>query len=79
MTKKEAFRFWGESALAAVAGLLAVLTAVWPDWVEGVFGFEPDRGNGSFEWALVVGCCIVAGACTGLARREWRRAAPTRA
>jgi hypothetical protein len=72
------FRFWGESAAAAVACFLSVLTLVWPAWVEGVLGIEPDHGNGSFEWGLVVGCWIATGMCAAIARQEWRRAQPTR-
>jgi hypothetical protein len=47
---------------------------VWHDWIEGVFGFDPDHHNGSFEWELVVVCCVVSLAAAYLARREWRSA-----
>lgn len=68
--------FWVESALASFSAFLVVLTAVWHDWVEGIFGFDPDRHNGSFEWELVVVCCLISVVFTVLARHEWRRAAP---
>jgi hypothetical protein len=76
MRQKLRFRYWSESAAAAVACFLAVLALVWPKWVEGVFGIDPDHGNGSFEWELVVGCWIVTGMCAAVARRDWRRAEP---
>jgi len=79
MRERPRVRFWGESVLAAVDGLLALLTLAWHDWVEAVFGFNPDHHNGSFEWTLVAVLLIGAGLCTALARREWRRAAPARA
>jgi hypothetical protein len=68
-------RFWAESVLASVTGFLTVLTLVWRDWVEGVFGFDPDQHNGSFEWELVGVCAVATVIFSLLARREWRRAA----
>jgi hypothetical protein len=67
--------FWLELTLASVTAFLAVLTLVWHDWIEGVFGFDPDHHNGSFEWELVVVCCVVSLVAAYLARREWRSAA----
>lgn len=67
--------FWIESVLGSFTAFLMVLTAVWHDWIEGIFGFDPDRHNGSFEWELVVVCCLLTAAFAMLARREWRRAA----
>ena len=40
--------------LGVVGLLAAVLTKVWPDWIEGVFHVDPDHGNGSVELAVVV-------------------------
>ena len=39
-----------------------------------LFGVDPDGGDGSLEWALVVGTGLVAVTCLGWARVEWRRA-----
>jgi hypothetical protein len=50
-----------------------VLTLAWRDWIEGVFGFDPDHHNGSFEWELVIVCCLVTVASFVLARRQWHR------
>jgi hypothetical protein len=67
-------RFWIESTLAAVTGLLAVLTAIWRDWLE-VFGIAPDYHSGSTEW-LIIGVLFVSFLAFALAARvEWRRAA----
>jgi predicted lysophospholipase L1 biosynthesis ABC-type transport system permease subunit len=65
--------FWVEFVLATATGLLAALTAAWPVWIEGLFGVDPDHGNGSTEWIVVVVCAAVAVLCASLARREWRR------
>ncbi len=71
-------RFWVELAVAVVSVFLVLLTLVWRDWIEEVFGVDPDHGNGSLEWLIAV--AFVAAAivfCAG-ARREWRRTIPRR-
>jgi len=73
MANRLRLRFWTESVFACITGIVAVLTAAWPDWIEGVFGIDPDHHNGSFEWILVIGCAIATGLLVTLARREWRR------
>ena len=68
-------RFWVEIALAPLTAGLFVLTLVWHDWIELVFVVDPDRGNGSVEWAIVavlLGATMLFG---WLARSEWQRAA----
>jgi ABC-type uncharacterized transport system permease subunit len=75
MRKRLSLVFWAESILACITGFLAALTAVWPDWIEAVTGFQPDKHNGSFEWMLVVGCGLAAVLLANLARHEWREAA----
>jgi len=41
-----------------------------------IFGFDPDRHNGSFEWGIVLICCLVTLLFSALASREWRKARP---
>jgi hypothetical protein len=51
------------------------LTLVLPDWIEVVFGADPDQYSGSLESVItaVLGLTtVIAGA---LARREWERRA----
>jgi len=67
-------RFWAEIGLGATSATLLVLTAAWPDWIEEVVGIDPDGGNGSLEWAIVVVLAICALSMPLLARAEWRRA-----
>jgi hypothetical protein len=66
--------FWVEAALGFVTAFLAILTSAWPDWIEGVFGFDPDHHSGSLEWAIVSFCLVVTFACVLMARRQWRLA-----
>jgi hypothetical protein len=68
------FVFWAESFMASFTGFLAILTLVWHDWIEGVFGFDPDHHNGSFERELVIICALLTVIFAALARRTWRRA-----
>jgi H+/Cl- antiporter ClcA len=63
-----------ETALAVVAGALAVATLVWPTWIETLFGVEPDGGSGATEWWLVVALALVALVAGLLARRDFAAA-----
>jgi hypothetical protein len=67
-------RIWPESAAAAIAAGLAVLTAVWPDWIERLTGQDPDNGNGSLELYLTAGFAVAAVVFALAAGAEWRRA-----
>ena len=77
MKRAMRLRLWVETGMATITGVLFVITLVWRDWIERVFGVEPDGGNGSFEW-LIVGVLLVATITLFLlARSEWRRARTT--
>ena len=74
MVASERLRFWVYAVSAIAFALMAVLTMVWPDWIEALTGFDPDHGNGSAEdlvTAVFAGVAILAG---GLAGRRWRQA-----
>jgi hypothetical protein len=66
-------KFLGEVGLAGLSAALALLTAVWPDWIEEVFGFDPDHHSGEAEWLIVAALAAVAVIGAVLARNEWRR------
>jgi undecaprenyl pyrophosphate phosphatase UppP len=66
-------RFWLDVIPASLSGFLAALTVFWRDWVEVLTGFDPDRHNGSLEWAIVAGLVVLCVAGGLVARAEWRR------
>jgi hypothetical protein len=74
MKRRVGWVFWVETSLASFTAFIVVLTAVWHDWIEGIFGFDPDHHDGAFEWELVGLCLLLTILFSGLARREWRRA-----
>ena len=65
--------FWVEIGLAAITGLLALITPIFPDWIEFVSGWDPDQHDGSVEWMIVVGLFVVTIVIVALAAIEWRR------
>jgi len=66
-------RFWVEVAAASVAGILCVITPVWPDWIEIVSGWDPDQHDGTAEWMIALGLLIVGLTMFAAAATEWRR------
>jgi hypothetical protein len=65
-----------EAALAGLSGVLFAVTLVWRDWIEFVFGVDPDHHSGSLEWLVAAGFLVAAIVCAGLAVVEFRRPAP---
>lgn len=67
--------FWVEAGLAVIAGMLAIITPFFPDWIEAVSGWDPDQHDGSVEYLIVVALFVVTVALIAAARLEWRRTA----
>ena len=67
-------RFWLETAIAIFTGVLFVITLIRNDWIEIVFGIDPDKNNGTFEWLIVGALLLVTITLFILASYEWRRA-----
>ena len=61
-----------EIVLSALLGTATIVTAVWPTWIEGMFGFDPDGGNGMAEWGIVAVLAVITVAAAALARRDLR-------
>ncbi len=61
-----------EIALSALLGTATIVTAVWPAWLEGLFRFDPDGGNGRAEWRIVAVLAVTTVAAAALARRDLR-------
>jgi hypothetical protein len=62
-----------ETILAIVGVLLSLLTLVWPEWIEEIFGVEPDGGSGELEWVIALGFLALGIGLGALARRDQRR------
>lgn len=73
MTKRFRLRFWIEVALASLTGVLALITPIFPDWIELIFGWDPDQHDGTVESLIVIVLFIVTAAIAGLAVVESRR------
>jgi hypothetical protein len=65
-------RFWIESAMALVSGVLVLITLIWKDWIEKVFNVDPDSHNGSVEWLIVAIALAITVTSVTLARYEWQ-------
>jgi hypothetical protein len=66
-----------ETVLAAAFAILALVTVMWPTWIEAIFGVDPDAGSGVLEWAIVASLGVLAAAAALLARRHYRAARAT--
>ena len=76
MTGNQRRRFWVEAGLSAGTTVLAILTLISREWIEFLTGWGPDLGDGSLEWAIVLGLAVVALIAGVAARLEWGRAQP---
>ena len=73
MPQRAGVRFWVESGLAAVAAALFVLTLVSQEWIEEIFGVDPDGDSGTLEWGIVAALALATVAFMLMARAEWKR------
>jgi tetrahydromethanopterin S-methyltransferase subunit E len=67
-------RFWLETGLAILTGILFGITLIWHNWVEIIFKMDPDQGSGLLEWLVVGTLLVVTIGLIVLARYEWRKA-----
>ncbi len=79
MARKPRRAFWIEVAGAVISSALFLLTLLSQEWIEVVFGVDPDHGNGSLEWVLVVSSALLTITLVVLARLEWRKTASSSA
>ncbi len=68
------WHFWLETGGATVTSIVLVITLVWRDWIEILFGIDPDNRNGTLEWLIVGALVVVTIMLFTLASYEWRRA-----
>ena len=74
MRKTMRGRFWFETGLAIVTGILFVVTLVWHNWAEILFNVDLDQGSGLLEWSVVGILLVVTIVLIVLARFEWLKA-----
>ena len=58
-----------EFVLAGIFVLLAIVTAVNPQWIETLSGIDPDRGSGALEWIIMGSFGVLALVAAGLGTR----------
>jgi hypothetical protein len=66
-----------ETALAGVAGFLAIVTVFWRDWIEFLFRWDPDHHSGTAELLIIGGLAaasVLLGSAAWLQTVRWRRA-----
>jgi hypothetical protein len=66
-------RIWVELVLGLTCAAFLALTILLPDWMEVLFGFAPDAGNGSAEWGIALSWATVSVLMFGFAGRTWRK------
>lgn len=66
-------RFWGESLLSGASAVTLVAALVWPEWLEAIFGIDPDGGSGALERGIGLALAVSTVAFAVLARLEWSR------
>ena len=70
-------QFWLEIGLAVATASLALLTVLTAEWIEVVFGLDPDGGSGRLEWGVVGALAVAAAGFALLARGSWARISST--
>jgi hypothetical protein len=66
-------RFWFEVIVGGSGLVLFIVTLISREWIEIVFGVDPDGGSGTLEMVIALGLLCIAAASFVLARREYMR------
>jgi len=73
MRREPRRRFWVEVGLALMSAALFAITLLWHDWIEVVFGVDPDEGNGLAEVLVSASFLAMTLVFAVFSRLEWRR------
>jgi hypothetical protein len=73
MRREPRRRFWVDVLLALVSAALFAITLVWHDWIELIFGVDPDEGNGLVELLVSGSFLAMTLVFAVFSRLEWRR------
>jgi hypothetical protein len=73
MSRELRARFRVEVGMLAATVALLIVTLIWQDWIEIVFGVDPDARSGSLEQFIVAACGATALLLLILSSREWGR------
>jgi hypothetical protein len=65
-------RYWIELSLSSVCAVAALLTILIPNWLEVVFGVDPDEHGGAVEVVMTVWLFLATAAFIRAARLERR-------
>jgi hypothetical protein len=74
-TRPVRMRFWVETICGIAGTALFLLTLVTREWIELIFGVDPDGGSGALELGIALVLLAIAAGSGLLAVREWRRPA----
>lgn len=72
---KSRTRFWIQATLAVLTTVLAVVTLISREWIELLFGVDPDGGNGALEWGIVVVLLAASVTFSMIGYAEWKKLA----
>jgi hypothetical protein len=70
-------RFWFELVCGLLGAVLFVVTLITREWIELIFGVDPDKGSGTLELAIAFALISVSIVSGLLAVHELRRAQST--
>ena len=73
MERRSVWEVRAEVVTGIACAVLGLTTLVWSEWIEAIFGVDPDHGNSSLEWAVVVVLLVAAVALWARAREVRRR------
>lgn len=65
MTRPRKHRILLEAVLSFLFFVVAITTAVVPDWLERIVGIQPDSGRGEAEW-LIAGALFLLAALSAV-------------